>query len=221
MKSRMAVLIDGDNISAEYAKTILSVCGRYGRVDIARVYFNARNGGSWLDFPGVRAVHAGIGKNASDLLLTVDAMEIALARDFDIIAVASSDGDFSHLVQRLRERGVTALGLGEPKAPASFRANCSEFIELCKKAPAQQRLPQKDILELDHKIRAIIAAHSKNGAGMRLAELAPKMHRKYDVKISSLPERTWRGYLNARPELFELDPKGPDAMVRFKVGGFG
>jgi hypothetical protein len=40
------------------------------------------------------------------------------------------------------------------------------------------------------------------------------MRAAYDVKISKLPEKTWRKYLLARSELFRCDPKGPDAKVR-------
>ena len=127
-----------------------------------------------------------------------------------------------HLHQRLREYGLTTVGIGEAKAPESVRVNANRFFELspqkCKVLPAETAPNQT---ELDEKIRRIIAADSKNGAGIPISHLAPRMHRKYGVKISSYPEKTWRGYLSARPELYELDPKGPEAKVRFKREGFG
>ena len=55
---------------------------------------------------------------------------------------------------------------------------------------------------------------------MRISELAPKMHSSHGVKISSLVERTWRAYLLKRPELYQLDPRGPEAKVRFVPQGF-
>ena len=70
------------------------------------------------------------------------------------------------------------------------------------------------------KIRAMIAQHSKKGSGMRIAELAPKMHVAHGIKISTLPEKTWRSYLTARPALYDLDQRGPEAMVRFRPEGF-
>jgi hypothetical protein len=76
------------------------------------------------------------------------------------------------------------------------------------------------ITDLDRNIRAMIAQHSKLGAGMRIAELAPKMHLSHGIKISALPEKTWRAYLTARPKLFDVDPRGPEAMVRFRPDGF-
>lgn len=66
----------------------------------------------------------------------------------------------------------------------------------------------------------MIVLHSKTGQGMRIAELAPKMHNAHGVKISSLPEGTWRAYLSKRPALYELDPRGQEAKVRFVPEGF-
>lgn len=55
---------------------------------------------------------------------------------------------------------------------------------------------------------------------MLIGELAPKMHAKHGTQISRQPEGTWRGYLSKRPTLYDLDPKGPGAMVRFRPEGF-
>jgi len=55
---------------------------------------------------------------------------------------------------------------------------------------------------------------------MRIMDLARNMHIQHGVKISTYPEKTWRAYLAARPDLYELDPRGPEAMVRFLPQGF-
>ncbi|WP_246044018.1 NYN domain-containing protein [Ruegeria sediminis] len=217
----MAVLVDGDNVSADHGNRILEISERYGRIDTARIYFDAQKGNGWHKVVGYRTVHAGTGKNAADLLLAIDAMEIAFTRAFDVFVVASSDGDFSHLVQRLRELGRMTIGIGEAKAPHSIRANCAEFVELGENEPVKPKaVPRPNCSKLDRQIRSVIAIHSKNGAGMKIASLAPKMHQQFGIRISTLPEGTWRAYLLARPALFDLDPKGPEAMVRFKPEGF-
>lgn len=54
--------------------------------------------------------------------------------------------------------------------------------------------------------------------GMRIAALGPLMHARHGTRISTFPERTWRAYLAARPELYFLDPRGPEARVRLRVG---
>ncbi|MEZ5723187.1 MAG: NYN domain-containing protein [Paracoccaceae bacterium] len=80
--------------------------------------------------PGIRFVHAGTGKNAADLLLSIDAVELALREGYEMFVIASSDGDFSHLAIRLRETGHLVVGCGVATAPARFRTACSRFVEL-------------------------------------------------------------------------------------------
>ncbi|WP_112312964.1 NYN domain-containing protein [Pseudogemmobacter bohemicus] len=221
MTGTVCILVDGDNISAKHAAAILQKAKSCGGARIARVYMDAQRISDWHSAAGFRLVHAGTGKNAADLLLTVDAIEFLFSLDIKNFLIASSDGDFTHLAARLRERGATVIGAGEAKAPQSFRASCLEFLELGQSAPTARpaKQPSNPAL-LDLQIRSMIATHSKKGAGMRIAELAPRMHSQHGVRISTLAERTWRAYLVARPMLYSLDPRGPDAMVRFRPDGF-
>lgn len=219
MTSRVAVLVDGDNIPANYSPDILSVAKGLGRVDIARVYADACKSPGWDSDGSFRLVHAGCGKNASDILLVIDAMELAFAHAIDAFVVATSDRDFTHLVQRLREMGRIAIGVGEVKTPPGFRANCTQFFTLRqprKSPPTCRNSPS----ELDRKIRAMIASHSRNGQGMRMLSLASNMQAQLETEVSVHPGQTWRAYLDARPHLYELDPCGPAAMVRFLPQGF-
>ncbi|MCB1336637.1 MAG: NYN domain-containing protein [Maritimibacter sp.] len=213
--ARVAILIDGDNIATRHAPRIAALGKQAGRADIHRAYADAAKATGWSTVPGVRLVHAGTGKNAADLLLTVEAMEMVLTAGVETVVIASSDGDFTHLATRLREIGIKVIGAGEAKAPAMFRAACAEFYILSapeKKPPAPKAPPSK----LDLEIRAAIELHSQKGSGMRIALLGPKTA----IRISSFPEKTWRKYLEARPSLYDLDPRGPDAHVRFRPEGF-
>lgn len=224
MMARVAILIDGDNISADHAVRIAQFGKGKGRVDVHRAYADATNGSGWSAVPGVRLVHAGKGKNAADLLLAIDAMELALSGDFETFLIATSDGDFTHLATRLRERGICVLGIGETKAPTMFRAARTEFLELASKAQTAsgKAAPpmQRGIMPLDQQVRTMIAQHSKQGSGIRLVELGPKMRVAHGTRIKD-HANTWRQYLAARPMLYDLDPRGPDAFVRFKPDGFG
>lgn len=208
MTSRVAVLVDGDNIPANFSPDISSVAKGFGRIDVTRVYADASRAPRWAEECGFRLVHAGSGKNASDILLVIDAMEMALTHRIEVFVVASSDGDFTHLVQRLRELGRVTVGIGEAKAPARFRACCTEFRQIG--SP-----PECAVTDMDRKIRAIIAAHSQNGMGIALKTLGPNMHAQHGIRVSSRPERTWRVYLAARTKLYDLDSPGPEARVRF------
>lgn len=221
MNERVAVLVDGDNISAMLAPAITEIAAGAGQLDAMRVYADARRSKGWHEATGYRLIHAGEGKNASDLLLVIDAMELALRNDFQSFVIASSDGDFVHLAHRLREMGRRVIGIGERKAPPSFRHACNSFTEVSSASGCTASNPREGIAsQLDRDIRSVIAAHSRNGEGILIAELAPKMHARFGTRISTRPERTWRAYLLARSELYDLDPRGPNAKVRFKPGGF-
>ncbi len=221
MTRRAALLVDGDNLSPTYQTQILTTGRQFGQIDIARVYMNAQRCSGWHDAPAFRLFHSGTGKNATDILLAIDAIELALQKSIDVIFIASSDGDFTHLHSRLREHGLTTVGIGEHKTPQALRVNCSEFVELSPDRDAGPTChPVQTPCELDRNIRGVIAANSKNGKGIPIADLNVRMRRQYDIRISTYPEKTWRGYLAARKDLYDLDPKGPDAHVRFKPGGF-
>jgi uncharacterized LabA/DUF88 family protein len=210
----VALLVDGDNISAAHAAQLIQIASRKGRVTVARVYANLMAATGWQAAPGYRQYHAGIGKNGADLLLSMDAMELALTARIGTFVLASSDGDFTHLALRLRELGHHVEGVGEAKAPAAFRAACLGFTQL------QSSTPAAEFTNFDQQIRSMIAEHSQHGRGMRIVDLGAKMRVRHGAQISARPERNWRGYLAKRPHLFQLDPKGPEAMVRFLPEGF-
>jgi uncharacterized protein (TIGR00288 family) len=221
MTQPVAVLVDGDNISGKNAASILGIAMKHGDPVVVRAYLDAQRSSDWHAAIGYRLMHAGTGKNATDILLAIDAMDLVHAKAAMHFIIATSDGDFTHLAVRLRELGAKVIGVGEAKAPRTFRASCTTFVELS--AQSTVKLVPKEptgVTELDRKIRAMIAQHSKQGSGMRITELAPKMHVEHGIKISTLPEKTWRSYLAARPALFDLDARGPDAMVRFRPEGF-
>jgi hypothetical protein len=74
--------------------------------------------------------------------------------------------------------------------------------------------------DFDQKIRDVIKEFSKKNAGIRIVELSSKMNCRHGVRISTYPEKSWWAYLNARPELYDLDPRGANAKVRFRPEGF-
>ena len=218
--TRVALFVDGDNLSARHAEALLKRAKKLGNCTTARVYLDAAHGNGWLTALGFRAVHSGTGKNASDLLLAIEAMEAVFLRAADRFIIASSDGDFTHLVQRLRERGHYVLGMGEAKAPQALRRVCDAF-EVLKGEPVKAECETADNVPLfDRKIRAMIALHSKQGRGIPITQLQVEMHKCHGTKISTYPEKNWHAYLSARPKLYDLDARGPTAHVRFLAEGF-
>ncbi len=217
---RVAILVDGDNLCSTHAASLLRIADRAGRADILRVYADGLRRPGWRVAPGFRFLDAGSGKNVADLLLCIDAVEIALSGAIKTVVLASGDGDFTHLVLRLRERGLVVIGVGSAGASRALAACCSRFevVETgATVAPVIIPPPaQADPLDLGREAVAMIRAH---GGHMTVARLSNEMWKAHDVRISDRTEKSWRGFLQGQPTLFDIDPKGPDAMVRLRPGG--
>lgn len=133
---RLAVLIDADNTSAKIADGLFEEIAKIGEASVRRIYgdFASTRSKSWTE---VLARHAIIpqqqfayttGKNASDITLVIDAMDLLHSGRFDGFCLVSSDSDFTRLASRIREQGVDVFGFGEQKTPESFRQACRRFI---------------------------------------------------------------------------------------------
>jgi len=132
----LAVLIDADNIPAKYAEAILKEITSLGKPALRRVYgdWSSDRLRNWAD----KVLKLGLvahqetantkGKNASDIGLVIDAMDILHTGTFDGFVLVSSDSDFTALANRIREDGKYVIGIGEGKAPESLRNVCDRFI---------------------------------------------------------------------------------------------
>jgi uncharacterized protein (TIGR00288 family) len=134
----LAVLIDADNIPAKYASAILKEITGLGEPALRRVYgdWSSDRLNGWrkevmsLGLVANQETANTVGKNASDIGLVIDAMDILHTGRFDGFVLVSSDSDFTALGNRLREQGVEVIGIGESKAPVSLRNVCNRFILL-------------------------------------------------------------------------------------------
>lgn len=132
----LAVLIDADNVPAKYAGAILEEIKRIGEPALRRVYGDWSSGrlNAWaktiqsLGLVAHQETANTTGKNASDIGLVIDAMDILHGGRFDGFVLVSSDSDFTALANRLREDGLMVMGIGEDKAPESLRNVCNRFI---------------------------------------------------------------------------------------------
>lgn len=154
MAKKIALFIDADNISPKFGKQIIETLESRGEIFIRRIY------GNWekiflhgwneciLNF-SLRAVQQPdyvAGKNATDMSLAIDAMDILYGGKAEIFALVSNDSDFTPLAIRLREGGTKIIGMGNANAANSFRMSCDEFIDL--DAPAEVEIhvaPKKKI----------------------------------------------------------------------------
>ncbi|WP_176559223.1 NYN domain-containing protein [Rubellimicrobium roseum] len=126
-EARVALLVDGDNIAADWAGQLLVRAARLGSVLVKRVYCDVGHTRNWEASAGFGLRVARIGPNAADMLLTIDAVELAHRGDLSAFVLASSDGGFAPLARYLVERGTTVLGLGGATAPPDWRKSCSRF----------------------------------------------------------------------------------------------
>ncbi|MEI9421853.1 NYN domain-containing protein [Mesorhizobium sp. Cs1299R1N1] len=133
---RLAVLIDADNASAKIADGLFEEIAKIGEASVRRIYgdFSTARSKGWADILSKHAIIPQqqfaytVGKNASDITLVIDAMDLLHSGRFDGFCLVSSDSDFTRLAARIREHGVDVFGFGERKTPESFRQACRRFI---------------------------------------------------------------------------------------------
>lgn len=135
-KNRIALFIDADNAPARKIDKILSELARYGVVNIRKAYGNWSNNSlkAWVDIlhdfsiQPMQQFDLTKGKNATDIALVIDVMDVLYTKEVDIICLVSSDCDFTPLVTRALAEGKYVIGLGERKTPAPFVNSCSRFL---------------------------------------------------------------------------------------------
>lgn len=135
---RIALLIDADNVSHSKIAAILAELSRYGTANIRRAYGDWASAAlkGWKDKLHAFAIRPiqqfsySAGKNATDIALVIDAMELLYTQKLDAFCIASSDADFTPLVMQLRANGHDVFGFGERKTPDPFVNACTTFLYL-------------------------------------------------------------------------------------------
>lgn len=135
---KIALFIDADNAPAHKFEEVLSEVAKYGVVTIRKAYGNWKNPTikPWEDLLHEYAIQPiqqydlTKGKNASDIALVIDAMDVMYTKDIDVMCFVSSDCDFTPMVTRALAEGKVVLGFGERKTPAPFVNACSKFLFL-------------------------------------------------------------------------------------------
>lgn len=134
----VALFIDADNASSRKLPDVLNELKAIGNVMISRAYGNWTKPclDSWRKVMRENAVQAVQqfdlikGKNATDMAMTVDVMDVLFTKPVDVFCLVSSDCDFTPLVVRLRAQGKTVIGCGNPNSSIAFAGACSRFIYL-------------------------------------------------------------------------------------------
>lgn len=135
-RRRLAVLIDADNVPAAIADKLFDEIAGIGEASIRRIYgdFSGTRQKSWQDVLNRHAINAvqqfnyTTGKNASDIALVIDGMDLLHGGRVDGFCLVSSDSDFTRFASRIREQGLIAYGFGANKTPKAFINACNRFI---------------------------------------------------------------------------------------------
>jgi hypothetical protein len=135
-RPRVALLIDGDNSASISIPSVLAEAGKLGEVLIRRVYGNwsLPSMHAWQEIVpryGLEQRHHGQttpGKNATDIALVIDAMDILYSGAIEHFCLVASDSDYTPLALRLRSAGCQVLGIGKATTPLALQTACTEFV---------------------------------------------------------------------------------------------
>ena len=137
-RGNIALLIDADNAAADSLDAVLTVLAELGTVNIRRAYGNWTKSElkGWAKVAHSQAIDPQQqfdltrGKNATDMKMTIDAMDLLFSGRVDGFGIMSSDCDFMPLVMRIRQDGLPVYGFGSSRAPEAFRQACSRFVDV-------------------------------------------------------------------------------------------
>lgn len=206
---RIAVLIDGDNIPRTFRPEIDRQARLMGNLVTCQLFGDITLHSDWSKETGIDMHHCAgkPGSNAADIALVIAALDLAYRGLAQAFLIVSNDRDFEPLLRHLTKIGCVASILKTPaKAPVTGKTTdgASPPVVL-----APRPAPDEVIVA---KVRDMIR---NNGGpdGLRLA-LLNNLFSRNGFRVSQTPEKQWRPWLLARPQHFELDPKGPESRVR-------
>ena len=134
--TRIALLIDCDNVSASSIEGVLEELAKYGTVNVRHAHgdWKSPHLSGWIEKLHPHAIRPiqqfayTTGKNATDSAMIIDAMDLLCSNTVDAYALMTSDSDFTPLVMRILESGMSVYGFGDKKTPLPFVHACSQFI---------------------------------------------------------------------------------------------
>lgn len=134
--SSLALLIDADNTATELFPDIMKKTEIWGNITLRRAYGNQETllGQKWKDLCLQYALqpmlHLGISgvKNATDIALAVDAMELFHTQSITTFCLVTGDQDFTPLVLRLRSYGCQVYCIGKPSKADALAKVCTAFL---------------------------------------------------------------------------------------------
>ena len=202
-EKRFALIIDADNVSAKYIKHITDELSKYGNITYKRIYgdWTTTLHAKWKDamlensITPIQQFSYTTGKNATDSAMIIDAMDIMYTGSVEGFCIVSSDSDFTRLASRIRESGLTVIGMGEKKTPVPFRKACDIFttLELLvgdggkasrrghrgQAASAAGQGSGPSIEQVERAVADIVTDNQNNGKATGLGEVGSRLLKRY------------------------------------------
>jgi uncharacterized protein (TIGR00288 family) len=151
----IALLIDADNATHVGIDPVLTVLAELGQVNIRRAYGNWAKPAlsKWnqithrYGLQPVQQFDLTKGKNATDMAMTIDAVDLLYRGKVDGFGIMSSDSDFTPLVTRLRQDGLLVYGFGSAKAPEAFKTACTRYIDVDQLIRTSQQEDEEEVAD--------------------------------------------------------------------------
>jgi len=229
-EEKIALIIDVDNAPASKIDVILSELAKYGVVNIRKAYGNWKHPKSkgWeavlheYAIQPIQQFDYTKGKNASDMAMTIDAMELLFTKELDAFCIVSSDSDFTPLVMRILANGLKVYGFGEKKTPMPFVNACSRFLYLenlgertdevltkkeAKKDSKKTNIELKKDTKLINALRHAIESHEDDDGWAYLGSVGHHISNNTSFDPRNFGYRSW-GELIREIDLFEVQKRG-------------
>lgn len=232
----IAVLIDGDNASVATIGQVFEKIAILGKIGCKKIYgdWGQTNLSSWQPAILKHAIDAMQqfsyvkGKNATDIALVIEAMDLLHSGEYDGFCLVSSDSDFASLAVRIRKSGVPVYGFGKGTAVSSFKQACDEFFVVDELAKAVQKNPpvpqntrwtteqlqkQTHFISLLH---TLIDKHQNDQGWAYLAGIASDIHQNHpQIKLSKYGYAKFSDLMTAF-RLFDIKKQQNGILVKRK-----
>ena len=192
---KLAILIDADNTRPDIVDGLLAEIANYGIAIVKRIYGNwastSLNGWKTVllnnSIQPIQQFAYTAGKNATDIAMIIDAMDLLYTGKFDGFCIVSSDSDFTRLASRIRESGLLVYGFGEQKTPKAFVSACNKFIDVGI-LPSKAEDSEETAKTTDNKAAARKPVDAENGntSGNKAVVRNPGNELKRDAKLINL-----------------------------------
>lgn len=223
---RVALLVDADNAAPSSLSQVLTILAEHGEVSIRRAYGNwfkstLKAWDAELNRRGIRPIQQSDpvkGKNATDLALVIDAIDLHHTVAPDVYGLVSSDSDYTPLAHFLRERGAKVIGFGHASTATSFQAACTMFTVILDSNAGKPKPEPKRQPTLTELLAGAITKNADKQGWARVSAVANHMRQHHGQAAKDHGKATWTKVLRALPG-YEFRNEGTTSVSVRQVSG--